>query len=305
MLQYEQRNLIESFFQPNTEKKNTSNAVYYYFERALFQRALSVLKFNLPNVWRGEIKDYFLYCLFKYGYVCVFNDIYNGLTFAHCTLEGYSIYYQPTRVIVANPYLPKIGSLNIGSDTELLKLTPDYQGVWDIISFYAMKFASLNSSLDMTIENAKIAYVLGAKTKSGAEALKKIVDKINNGQSTVVYDKIIDCDVDKEPFVAFDRKSVKDSYMGLELHETYRNLLKDFDTEIGIPTSPSEKKERLITSEVEVSLADGVSRSLIWLETFNESAKKVNDMFLTDIRAEKREFEMSTNGQNEKKRRIM
>lgn len=275
--------VIENTYQPSTSK-NFNNVTYRFWQRALFQRALSSMEFTLPEMWNGAIKDFFLYALFKLGFCAVFELNEYGLVYQPCSLSGQNLYYQPTEVLVSNPAITNTPKLVIGKNCELLKLTPDYRGIWDIISYYAEKLALIDSALNMSISNAKVAFVLGAKSKSAAEALKVIMDKISEGQTAVFYDKSIENGVNEsEPWTAFDRKNVKDAYLGSELLDNARTLLNNFDSEIGIPTMPSEKKERMITDEVNSRLIDGMSRAMIWEECFNESTIAVNKMFGTNI----------------------
>lgn len=278
----------ENLYQPSTEKE-INNKMFMYWERTLFQRASSSMEFSLPEEWKGNIHDFFVYCMFRYGYVVVFRRSEYGLIFQPCTLSGYNIYYQPTDVLVSNPYMSSVGQMKIGKECELLKLSPDYMGIWDIVRLYSEQLALLTSSLNMQFINSRVAYILGAKNKAAANALKVIIEKISEGQSTVIYDKALECGVGEDsPFVAFDRRSVKESYIGEELLEALRTVINNFDSEIGIPVLPAEKKERMITDEAKGRIVDGMSRATIWEETFNESARNVNEMYGTDIRVEMR-----------------
>ena len=57
----------------------------------------------------------------------------------------------------------------------------------------------------------------------------------------------------------------------------------NFNTEIGIPTVPYEKKERMVTSEAESKQIESLARATIWIDTLNNSFIKVNEMFGTNI----------------------
>lgn len=278
-LNYSQINVAAGQYSPSPVKAY-NNRSYWYWERALFQRAASVLKFNIP--WSGGTKDFFLYCLFRYGYVAVFNTEDFGLAFQPCDLNGFNFYYQPTEAIVTNPRLSK--TFIIGDDAELIKLTPDYYGVWDIIDYYACKLSDMDVAIDVSIINNKTPNILGAKNKSAAEALKKVCDKINKGEPTVVYDKIIETDEkDNDPFVSMQRDHIKESYITTDQLRDLQTILNDFDNEIGIPTIPYEKKERMVASEAESRIIDSQSRATVWLETINSSLELVNKMFNTNM----------------------
>lgn len=282
---YTQINNAAGHYAPS-QVKNRNNYAFDFWSRALFQRALSVLDIELPEEWQGSIRDFFNFCLYKYGFVAVFNSEKYGLSFQPCNLNGYNFYYQPTEAIISNPELSKTFKIHEGC--ELLKLTPDYMGIWDIIDYYADKFAQLDTSINMSIINNRFAYIVGARNKAAAETLKKMFDNINSGVPAVFFDKaLINDPRDKaEPWQFLDRQNLKQSYITTDLLADFQTLLNNFDTEIGIPVIPYQKKERMVADEAKSKILDSVSRSSVWLETFNSSAVLVNEMFGTSIHAE-------------------
>ena len=280
---YDKLNIVQSQIHPVTVK-NFNNITFAFWERALFQRALSVLEIDLPEEWNGSIKDFFNWCLYRIGFVAVFYDKKFGLSFQPCALNGYDFYYRPTKAIVSNPSL-LFGSktFRIGKDCEILKLTPDYMGIWDIIDYYAEKLSLLDNAINLSLINSKFSFILGAKNKSAGQAIKKIFDRINRGEAAVVYDKSIFNEGDEDPWQFLDLNVTKEKYLTPLQLADMRTLLHNFDTEIGIPTLPIEKKERMIEDEATSMQIDAESRSEVWLNTFNESAIAVNKMFNSNI----------------------
>lgn len=277
-LNYEQINVIEGTYTPSMVK-SFNNKTYAFWERALFQRAASVLKFTLPDTWQGNVKDFFTYCLFRYGYIAISEDSEHGKYFQPCTLTGYNFYYQPTNALISNPQLQ--ADLKIGTDCELLKLTPDYLGVWDIISYYAEKLSVLDNAINMSLINSKFAFLIAARNKAAAAALKKIFDKLNSGEPAVFFDKaLLNDQTDKaEPWQFLERKNLKESYLTTSQLQDFQTILNNFDTEIGIPTVPYQKKERMVTSEAESKIIDATSRSLVWYETLKSCINVINEHY--------------------------
>lgn len=282
-LNYNKINCIAGHYFPSMVK-SYNNAAFAFWERSLFQRCQSVLKVEgLPDEWSSSTRDFFYYCILRFGFVCVFNSDKFGLSFQPCTLKGYDFYYQPNSVVVANPYLQE--EFTIGEDTELIKLTPDYEGITDIVTYYAEKLAVLDNAINMSLINNKFAYFLGARNKGMAQALKKMLDKINKGEPAVVYDqRIINDTTDKDvPYQFFERQNLKQSYITTDQLQDFQTIINNFDSEIGIPTIPYQKKERMVTDEAVSKTSDAISRATIWIETLNDSSKLVNDMFGTNI----------------------
>lgn len=282
---FDKINLIQGTYTPSTVKtKNTM--VYRYWERSLFQRALSAIIIDTPAEWDGAI-DLFRYVLFGNGFLPIFERAEYGVTFQPATLNGYDWYYRPTECIISNPQLPEGLRLRIGEECELLKLTPDFMGVFDVIEYYAEQLAMLKNAINMSLINNKYAWMLGAKNKAASEALKKMLDKINEGEPAVIFDQKLQDDpqTKSEPWQFWNRGNLKDSYLTTMQLADFQTILHSFDTEIGIPTLPIEKKERMIDREAGSNEKDAASRAQTWVETLNASAQAVNRRYNLNISA--------------------
>ena len=287
-LNYDKINLMAGTYSP-APIKAFNNQYYAYWERALFQRAQSSIILNVP--WDGSERDFLYYCIFRFGFVAVINPVEYGIIYQPCTLKGYDIFYQPTAALITNPAF-KVTNMNriykLHTEAELIKLCPDYAGIWDIISHFAEKLAGMDSAINMSIINSKLAYILGARNKGAAAALKKVYDKLQKGEPLVIYDqKILNDVVDKDqPFQFLERDALQHSYLTSNQLQDIQTILNQFDTEIGIPTIPYEKKERMVTSEAESREVDASARVTVWNNTLNESMQKVNKLFGTTMSAE-------------------
>lgn len=277
-LNYNQINLLAGTYQPSPVK-NRNNRYFDYFVRSLFHRATTVFEWELPEEWTGSIKDFFLYCLFKYGYVVISDFEKFGMGFQPCGLSGYNFYYQPTKAIVANPALDKSLELTLGKDGQLLKLTPDYMGVFDILEVYAKKLALLEEAIEMAMINNKFAFFLGAKNKAAGQALKKMLDMVNKGEPAVIWDmKLLNDPTDKEiPWQEWKREL--NEKLTTELLTNFNSIIADFDSEIGIPTMGFEKRERVIQNESQIKQADGKARSVTWYETVESSIDSIKELY--------------------------
>ena len=291
-LNYDQINNIEGHLQPSM-LKYCNSVTFAYWQRSLFQRAISVIDFkNLPETWEASVRDFFYWCIFSYGHVGVFNTDEFGLSFQPGAFYGFDFYYQPTEYIISNPKLNK--RFKIHEDCEIIKLTPDYRGIWDIISYYAMLLSALDSGINSSIINSKFAYLMGAKNKAAAETLKKIFDKISGGEPAVVFDQSLlqmDPQSKEDPWSFLERSNLKQSYITSDLLMDRSTLLSAFDAEIGITSLPYNKKERLVTAEAESRMDDATARLEVWKATLDSSLKLVNKMFglniITELRYDK------------------
>lgn len=276
---YSVANLFDGTRSPSAVKNDS--LAYAFWNRALYQRLCSVVEFDLPDNWK-RAKDFFEAVLFGRGYACVFDSKEFGVSFQPAGISGYDFYYQPVKCLVSNPKLS--AEFTIGEDCSLIKLTPDFSGVTDIIAYYAEKLATMDGAINMSIINSKFAYVFGAKNKAASQAVKMIFDKINKGEPLVVFDnKLVEGLGDEEPFEFIDRTGLKNSYIVSDLLKDFQTIINNFDTEIGIPTIPVEKKERMITEEATSRTADSSSRITLWNECLTNSIRETNKMFGTNI----------------------
>lgn len=277
-LNYEQLNLRAGTYFPS-QVKPYNNAAFIFWQRALFQRACSTIIIDVPEDWKRH-KNLLYWSLFAYGYVGVFDIAQFGKCFNPVTLSGYNFYYEPTTALLSNPALnvEEGQEFEIGKTCELLRLTPDYEGIWDVISFFAEKLASLDCAINTAIINTKFAYIMGAKNKAAAAVLKKMFDKVSQGEPAVVFDsKLANDPTDKEePWQALFRDNLKQSYIITDLLKDFQTVLNDFDCEVGIPTIPYEKKERMVQSEAESRQIDSTSRSVVWYDELKRTAELCN-----------------------------
>ena len=69
---------------------------------------------------------------------------------------------------------------------------------------------------------------------------------------------------------------------GAELADM-RKIEQQFDTDIGIPNANTDKRERLITDEVNANNVETATRCELWLEELKKGCEKVKTMFDVDI----------------------
>ena len=287
-LNYNEINLIEGSYMPS-QIKNRS-VTFDYWMRTLFNRASSNLIFGLPEFWQGDIENFFYFCMLKYGFVSIQdltgksaegNEI--GMCFSPVGLTGINFYYQRTHAVLANPVLTGTYELEINKDCALLCMTPDKIGIWDVLERYAEMLSNLDNAINMSIINNKVPFILGGKTKGAVQTLKKLMDKVNQGQPAVFYDSRIMDDPQNKGETPFQFLKLleypKQNYLTTDQLIDLHTILSDFDAEVGIPTIPYQKKERETAFESESKVADGQARSLVWKRTIESSIKNVKKLY--------------------------
>lgn len=271
---YDYKNARNSTINPSTVHVRDTG-LQRYFARYLLQKTISVFKWDMPKTWS---KNYLLYTLYCWGYVAVINTDKFGVIPQQCTLGGFDVFYQPKFATVANPLLRGILNPVIGKQCELLRLQPDYGGVMDIVNFYADMLALSAETASTNLLNSKLAYVFASDGKAGAESFKKLYDQIASGEPAAYIDKNLYRD-DGTPTWNFFNQNLRDTYIAGDILNDMRLWEMKFDNEIGIPTTNTTKKERLITDEANSAIEESRTKAQLWLDELQESCRKINNMF--------------------------
>ena len=235
----------------------------------------SVFKWEMPPEWS---KNYTLYTLYCWGFFAVVNTDRYGVIPQACGLRGYDVFYQPTNAIITNPLLSGTLEPRIGLQCELVRLQPDYGGIMDIVTYYADMLALCAESVGMNLVNSKLAYVFAAENKAMAETFKKLYDQIAAGNVAAVIDKQLFRDDGKANWQMFNQ-NVGQNYIADQVLSDMRKIEAMFCTDVGIPNANTDKKERLITDEVNANKVETRSKCDLWLEELKESCEKVREMF--------------------------
>lgn len=265
-----------------------SAAMADYWERSLFQRMRTLFRIEgLPEGWD---KDAFLYGLYRCGYLCGFISRRYGRVFQPAMPAGYGINFQPTRMVISTPFFQFNRGLRIGEECEVIKLTPDYRGVWDIVTKYASELEQAEVAIRQSQINARFAYAITAENDKEAQTAKMLLEKLANGEPGVVYNTKYrkkygdDSSESQVPWQQFDR-DLKQNFILPELLESRRTILSDFYREMGVRIAP-DKRERLVEKEAQSYDAETFVRREVWNISLQESLRRFNAFMDTRITAE-------------------
>lgn len=274
---------------------NYGDQMLRYWIRSFFQRATALFTFeNLPAGWDV---DAFKRGLYQRGFLVGFQSKKYGLVVVPATVSGFGLQFQPTHALINTPYFNFNKPLRLGVECEAIKLTPDYSGIWDIITKYADEMRHLDLAVRLSAINARFSYAMAATDDKSARTLKNIAQKLANGDPAIVYDAKIrqmgDNDPTRMPWQQFDR-DLKQNFILPELIEARRDIIDDFYRELGVNV-PNDKRERMISTEVQNDTQQTFIRREVWLNSLQESLLKFNALFETDIRVSANEPEVVYN----------
>lgn len=266
-----------SNFRPSFSDESLS-----YWERSLFQRLCVMFEISgEPEFAANQVQwdmDALYYGLFRIGFLAMFRSRTYGAVFQPATPAGIGMFYQPTGMTINTPYFQIERPLLIGQECEVLKLTPDYMGVWDIVGKYAKELQNMDVAIRQSAINARFAYAIAAPDKKTAESAVAMMERLENGDTAVVYDTRMKQDIEdgtyKVPWQQFDR-DLKQNFILPELLECRRTMLEDFYREIGVKTT-QKKRERQITQEQEAQDEATFNRRSVWNRCLEQSIERVN-----------------------------
>lgn len=271
---YDHQNAYNSLLSPSTMHVRDTN-IQWYFKRYLLQKAIAVFKWKMPKQWA---QNYFLYVLYCWGYVAIVYTDKFGVIPQGCSLKGYNVMYQPTHAVIANPLLSGIVEPQIDTQCTLIRLQPDYGSIMDKVNFYADVMALSAETVGTNLFNSKLAYVFAATSKRDAESFKKLYDQIASGEPAAVISKDL-FNEDGSPNWLMFNQDLKNSYIVSEIMDDMRKWELKFMTDLGIPNSNTEKKERLIEAEVESNDVEVKLWADQALDSLKDGCEKARNMF--------------------------
>lgn len=230
---------------------------------------------GIPDNW--DI-DYFREFLFDEGLICI-TDTTAGIVALQTGITGHNIYNRPTECVIANVVLGNFRR-TIDEDCVLVKLQYNYRGIIPLIDRYSYLLASCDSAIAVNLMNSKVTFICGAQNDKQAKEMQVIVDQITQGQPAVYTDPENKANITFLP--------VKNSYVANDIFETKRRIINELLTQIGVPNTNTEKKERMIQDEVNSNNIECIYYTQNWLDNLSQSFKRANKMFGLNLGVELR-----------------
>lgn len=228
---------------------------------------------NIPDTWD---MDYLKTILFINGFICI-TDTEAGILPLETGLAGQNVFMHPTHCIIANPVLGQINR-TIGKDCVLLKLQYRFSGIVDELDEYAYRLAACDASIDVNLLNSRVSMIAQAGNKAQAETLKAFYTEMSKGKPFVCWKKN-----PNEPDLEIYYNKVKENYVADVIQDTKRTIINEFLTLFGINNANTDKRERLVTDEVNANNQELDANIGQFVESISEGVKNINDMFNLNI----------------------
>ena len=274
---YEFLNSIDSQI-PNSFLHIHNTGVSRFFKRLLMLDAISVFKWELPKNWDS---DYFRYTLMGLGWVAVIKTNYFGIIPQWACLSGYNVFYRPTKALITNPLIQS-KEVEINKQCSIIKLSPDYKGVADIVDYYGDLMALTYESLSINVLNSRLAYVIGVNSKTEADTFKALYDDIASGKPAVVRrENKNSANLGKTFSDQWQTllQNIGQNFIAPEVMDTLNQIRDEFLTIIGIPNLSERKKERINTIDSQRNNNETKTKVDLWLEELQEGVENTLKLF--------------------------
>lgn len=192
-------------------------------------------------------------------------------------------YYEPTKYIVANPYLKltKEYTINSGDADDCILIRNDCKsrGLIPLLSKYAVMCNDCEISINMLTNNLRTQYLISAgdnKTKENADIfIKKLID----GDFSCIAENTF-LDGVKVHNVTTNASYIKDF---IELNQYLKATAFN---EIGLDANYNMKRERLTAGEVELNTSILIPLADDMLEQRKQAVDAINKMYGLNIKVD-------------------
>lgn len=255
---------------------------YQFYFKWLLSKVMDAIV--LENVPESIDIDYLKQNLLLNGEICITD--FNDKLYACIGSRGGepNEYYRPKQFIIANPILgSKI--VDIGRNGVVIYNTGAdknpywFGGLWQLIKQTATLLADNMVSINCAQINSRVEAVFTADSEGQAAAGEIVLKKLYAGHPYQVVRQNILEKINVNPMA-----TASTTNKIAELIELNQYIIANFFQSIGIKANAINKKERLITGEID-SQDDYLAVSLLNIVTsWQEGFDQVNEMYSTDIK---------------------
>ena len=249
--------------------KISNNTTFQKYFNQFMLLALNMFQWeNLPD---GIETRHIEKPLIEYGYSFFYNDPDYGYVCLPCTITGFNIYNEPTRVQINNQIIHR--SMEI--DEGVLILNNDLRtGLYPIIVNYASRLTEIETSINTNIFQQKFPFIVEC-SKDNEYSVKQMLKNIHENEPYILVKKKLDL-MD----IKIDDLSVP--YVADKLLEDRKKIENELLTLFGL-NNVIDKKERLIVDEANAN-NDYINRNVDLLyKNRKQACDEINKKFGLNI----------------------
>lgn len=260
--------------------KNITNLTFtdYYYRLMLLARSVFTWE-NLPNGMNEKWIENFLY---HWGKCVFFEDKNRGFMVAECNEDGTLNNYRETTTVTPHGIDIPNEPLIVGENCVVIRNNDEMIPTSFTIRLFAYRLAEISRTIDINV-NAQKTPKLITGTNKQLLTLKNIYDKWEGFEPVIYVDKNMDVE-----------SSVKVLDTGApivfpQLQEQKQNYWNECLTWLGINNANTDKRERLITDEVQANNTHIDLSADCFLKARERACEEINKVFKTNISVKIRE----------------
>lgn len=257
---------------------------YWFWFWKLYEIIADIFEYH--NIPKGTNKKSITDNLIILGY-CSFIALRDGRIFTPFShIFDYDEFYQPTKMVYANPRITDFKTYKIGTNCEVVYNNTSEYRVWNLrndtglftfISKYARMLADVDSTISTYTINMRATSYPVADDNNIADSIKAFFDKLSLGERAVISDNSI---IEQFRSVDMGRTNLKDGVN--EWLCAHDKILEMFYRDIGVKMY-NPKKAQVTEEEVEVNNQLLVLSVDDMLKAQKEGFERVNNMFGTSL----------------------
>lgn len=264
---FQMQNYTDFFNLQPSQVKGRANTAVEYHKRYLYNKIYSLFDFTIPKEWD---LNWFRFWLFRYGSIAVLYTKEFGWVAQPYGVTELNVYYNPKKILVNNQFISnKTGIVDVNCG--IVHLFDDFFGIDDLVTKYAEMLAQIDKDININLMNANVSLVYEAESKKEADAIKEAYGTATTGMPLVTINR--DLMNSKKLTSLID---VGANYIVDKLLNARRTIINAFLTEVGINNANAEKKERLITSEVNANNDETESIVSVMYGNIKASMERIN-----------------------------
>ena len=244
----------------------------YFYRFMLLARSMFKWE-NLPNGLKEEWVERYL---FNEGRCMFFYDSDLGYMIAKVADCGeVNVFDEPIKLLpIATNYGKSKHYIN-GVDGVLIKNNDCSLPTSTTIALYSLRIAEITREIDINVNEQKTPLALKGNSKQIA-TLKRMYDQYEGNRPALFIDKGFDGaieSIDTQAPVVFDK-------LQIQKHE----LINECMTFLGLNNANTQKRERLITDEVEANNEEIAMNAQIMLKARQQAVEEINKIFNLNIK---------------------
>lgn len=248
-------------------------AMYYHYRDSLTELALSMFDWqNLPD----SVDPRFLeLTLFKNGSAVFFRDDVIGFLALPVAMNGpFNVYQVPTRrhAYAANGFSADLGQ----DDSVLIYNNMLRKNSLMLVETYARRLWDIDRSIDVNARAQKTPVILQCD-ESRRLTVSNLFKEVDGNAPVIYADSNLDI---KDVLKAVN---IGAPYVADKLYQLKTEIWNEALTKLGIPNISYQKKERMITDEVQRLQGGTIASRYSRLEMRQRACEQINDMFNLDI----------------------